>query len=317
MSRFRIPIATTATVVALAGFLSPAHLEGQDVKDQNRLLVDIEWLAEHYEDANLVLIQFGPEEDYPKGHIPGAVNLSFDDISTPHDHDDKMSLMLELPEDEVLQKALREIGVNDDSRVVVYWSSEWVTPSSRMMLTLDYAGLGGQSSLLDGGLEAWTAAGLPITEEASYPEPGNFTMKARNDLIVTAEWVQEHAGTEGIALVDARSAAYYDGVKDSEAGEGHIPGALNVDWRSLLDGEPTVWRDREQLAEIFSTAGVKPGDTVVGYCHIGQYATAMLFAARTLGYSVKLYDGSMQDWGAIKELPLESAKTAGGTGAGQ
>ena len=169
MSRFRIPIATTATVVALAGFLSPVHLEGQDVKNQNRLLVDIEWLAEHYEDANLVLIQFGPEEDYPKGHIPGAVNLSLDDISTPHDHEDMTSLMLEVPEDGALRQLFRRIGINADSRVVVYWSSEWVTPSSRMMLTLDYAGLGGQSSLLDGGLEAWTAAGLPTTGSIDTP----------------------------------------------------------------------------------------------------------------------------------------------------
>lgn len=292
-----------AAVLALAAALPVAA--AQDVRQRDQLLVDVGWLAEHYQDPGTVLIHFGPEEDYAKGHIPGAVHLSFDDISAPHEHSDKMSLMLEIPDHGTLQDVFRQAGINDDSRVVVYWSSEWVTPSSRMMLTLDYAGLGRQSLLLDGGLEAWTAAGLPLTEEPSYPEAGDFTMHPRSDLIVSAEWVQEHAGSAGYALIDARSAAHYDGVRDSETGSGHIPGAVNIDWRSLVDGEPAAWRSTAELAEIFAEAGVEPGDTIVGYCHVGQYATAMLFAARTLGYDVKLYDGSMQEWGGIMQLPLE------------
>ena len=315
------PLARFSAAVLAAGavLLVPPRLDGQDTKDTARLLVDAEWLAEHLEDENLVLIQVGPAEDYLEGHIPGAVPLSLEGISRPHDHQDTTKLMLELPEDQALQQLFRQLGINDDSRIVVYWSSEWVTPTSRVMLTLDYAGLGSRSSLLDGGLEAWTAAGLALTQESSDPVPGSVTIETRDDLIVTADWVQEHAGTEGYALVDARSAAHYDGVRDSEAGNGHIPGAVNIDWRSLLDGEPAMWRDREQLAEIFAAAGVQPGDTVVGYCHIGQYATAMLFAARTLGYQVKLYDGSMQDWGSIKELPLETNEAAEGgkNGAGK
>ena len=212
----------------------------------------------------------------------------------------------DVPEgDPVLQETLRGLGINDHSWVVVYWSDEWVTPTSRVMLTLDYAGLGDRSSMLNGGLEAWTAAGLPVTTEVSSLSPGNVTLTPRDDLIVTADWVQEHAGTAGVALVDARSASHYDGVRDSETGAGHIPGAVNVDCRSLFDGDPASWRDPKQLAAVFAEAGVEPGDTVVGYCHIGQYATAMLFAARTLGYQVKLYDGSMQDWSSIQKLPLE------------
>ncbi len=309
----QLPLARALTgfaATAVASALLSGTSQAQDSKTAHRLLVDVAWLEEHYQDPNTVIIHFGPEEDYAKGHIPGAVWLSFDHISAPHDHSDDQSLMLEIPDNGELQDLFRQSGINNDSRVVVYWSSEWVTPTSRMMLTLDYAGLGHQSVLLDGGMEAWMEAELPVTEEASYSKAGNFTIHPRSDLIVSAEWVEAHAGTSGYALVDARSAAHYDGVRDSDAGNGHIPGALNIDWRSLLDSETGTWRDTEALAEIFEAAGVKPGDTVVGYCHIGQYATAMLFAARTLGYDVKLYDGSMQEWGGIKQLPLEKPKTA-------
>ena len=315
--RHLVRVLAVAVVILAAVTLAPRAAQAQDVKYRDLLLVDVAWLEAHYQDPNTVIIHFGPEEDYAKAHIPGAVWLSFDHISGPLEHADESSLMLEIPENAKLQEIFRQSGINNDSRVVVYWSSEWITPSSRMMLTLDYAGLGRQSVLLDGGMAAWMAAELPVTEEASYPKAGNFTLHPRSDLIVSAEWVEAHSGATGYAVVDARSAAHYDGVRDSEAGSGHIPGALNIDWRSLLDEETASWRDAETLAAIFEEAGVKPGDTVVGYCHIGQYATAMLFAARTLGYDVKLYDGSMQEWGGIKQLPLEKPKSAEGPSEGR
>jgi thiosulfate/3-mercaptopyruvate sulfurtransferase len=62
-------------------------------------------------------------------------------------------------------------------------------------------------------------------------------------------------------------------------------------------------KDQASLREIFSAAGVEPGDTVVAYCHIGQYATMVLFAARILGHEVRLYDGAFQDW-AARDLPV-------------
>ena len=61
-----------------------------------------------------------------------------------------------------------------------------------------------------------------------------------------------------------------------------------------------------ELATLFAKANVKPGDTVVAYCHIGQQATGTLFAARLLGYNVKLYDGSFEDWSAHADFPVEN-----------
>jgi thiosulfate/3-mercaptopyruvate sulfurtransferase len=102
---------------------------------------------------------------------------------------------------------------------------------------------------------------------------------------------------------------HYDGVQATffhrePVRKGHIPGAASVPYNSLFDDELRL-RPAAELREIFAGAGVEPGQTVVGYCHLGQFATAMLFAARTLGYPVKLYDGSFQEWGRLESLPVE------------
>jgi thiosulfate/3-mercaptopyruvate sulfurtransferase len=130
-------------------------------------------------------------------------------------------------------------------------------------------------------------------------------------LVVDADWVKSNIGKHGIAVVDGRAAAFYDGVQTGQGmtaphKTGHIAGAKSVPYTEITD-DNLVFRTREQLAEIFAKAGVQPGDTVVGYCHVGQQATGMLFAARLLGHPVLLYDGSFEDWsmrdGAVEVSP--------------
>jgi thiosulfate/3-mercaptopyruvate sulfurtransferase len=120
-------------------------------------------------------------------------------------------------------------------------------------------------------------------------------------------------GKPGFAVVDARDPAYYDG---SRAGgmpphpqrAGHIAGALSIPFDSVFD-DHHVLRSPEDLRARFTRAGVKPGDTVIGYCHIGQQATAMLFAARRLGHAVLLYDGSFEDWSQHAGYPVATTAT--------
>jgi len=291
---------------ALAASALSAHPAlAQDHPARARLLVTADWLASHRSDANLVLLHVGDRDDYATEHIPGAVFVDLRaGLSAPRPPEGG-GLVLELPDSALLESALRRMGINGDSRVVVYWGSEWVTPTARTIFTLQWAGLGNRTVLLDGGLGAWKAAGQPVTADVPAPPPGNVTVRPQPRLVADADWVQAHGTSAGHHLVDGRAAVFYDGVRADQEKSGHIPGAGSIPWTELIQEDGLLLKSPEQLRTLFTAAGVQPGDTVVAYCHIGQYATMVLFAARTLGHEVVLYDGAFQDW-AARGLPVEA-----------
>jgi thiosulfate/3-mercaptopyruvate sulfurtransferase len=276
---------------------------------RDAILVSPPWLASHLKDPNLVVLHIGEREDYERAHIPGARLVNIDDISVS-DHTGK-GLMLEMPAAEKLRQGLASLGISDNSRVIVYFAKDWVTPSTRVMFTLDYAGLGDRSSLLDGGMNAWTRAGNQTTSDASPARTGTLSALKLNPIVVDAEFVRAHLGKAGYSIVDGRSASFYDGVQtggshDFKHKTGHVAGAKSIPFTEIADDQ-LLLKSPDQLAALFAKAGVTRGDTIVGYCHIGQQATGMLFAARSLGFPVRLYDGSFEDW-SHRDLPVETAK---------
>lgn len=272
------------------------------------LIVDANWLKAHLADPDLVLLHVGDKAEYEAAHIPGARLVSMSDVSIS-DHSGK-GLMLEMPPAEDLRHRLEALGISDKSRVIVYYGKDWVSPSTRILFTLDYAGLGARSSLLDGGQEAWVRAGGAVTKDVAPAKTGSLSPLKLRPIVVDAETVKARIGTPGVAVVDGRDAAFYDGVKSGGSHgtphrTGHIHGALSIPFTSITDDRLLVKSDAE-LAAIFAKAGVKPNDTVIGYCHVGQQTTAMLFAARTLGHPVLLYDGSFEDWSRHTDYPVDN-----------
>ena len=211
---------------------------------------------------------------------------------------------MELPDPGELEGYLEGLGISDDSRLVVYWSDEWVGAATRTVFTLEWAGLGDRTVLLDGGLEGWRAAGLRTLSAHPELSRGSLTLRPRHDRVVDAEWMQQNARSDPYTVLDARSQTFYDGERADRGKSGHIGGALSLHWERLMEqvGAANALRDEDALRDIFTEVGVDEDDTVVVYRHIGQYATTVLFAARTLGYDVRLYDGSWQDW-AARDLP--------------
>jgi thiosulfate/3-mercaptopyruvate sulfurtransferase len=286
----RLAAATLAAALALA---SVCAAQAPAAPPRAALVVDAAWLAAHLHDRDLVLLQVGTKETYDRQHIPGA---RFGDWMQLHTMDATPgALTLEMPPAAALHDALESFGISDGAHVV---------------LTLDYAGLS-NVSYLDGGLKGWIAAGQPVSSEAPIAKKGTLSPLQLRPVIVDAAFVQAHEHTPGFAIVDARNTEFYDGTKGGgQRGQtkkpGHIPGALTAPFDSFATGDGRL-KSSAEIAAIFDKAGVKPGDTVIGYCHVGQQATAMLFAARTAGHAVLLYDGSFEDWNA-RNLPLDVPK---------
>ena len=276
---------------------------------RDAILVSPSWLATRIKDPNIVLLQVSSRADYDKAHIPGARFVDVEAISTS-DHSGK-GLMLEMPAAEQLRQGLASMGISDDSRIVVYFGANLVTPATRVVFTLDYAGLGDRTSLLDGGLEAWKRGGNPVTADATPARTGTLSALKLKPIVVNADFVRGIAGKPGYSIVDGRAASFYDGVQVGQGHEaphkkGHVVGAKSVPYTEIADAQ-NLLKPADQLAALFAKAGVARGDTIVAYCHIGQQATGVLFAARTLGFAVKLYDGSFEDW-SLRDLPAEAKK---------
>jgi len=295
----------TYLLIAIAFLVTTSGLAASS---RESIVVDATRLKAHLQDPNLVLLHVGDKKEYEANHIPGARLAAQQDVSVS-EHTPKTGLMLEMPAAEKLREQLEALGISDDSRVVVYYGKDWVSPSTRIIFTLDYAGLGKQTSILDGGMPAWIRSGGTVTAEVPTARKGKLSPLVTQPIIADAEFVKAHLTKPGFKVIDGRAAVYYDGIETGGMHErdrtGHIAGAGSVPFTSIVD-DSNVLRSPAELEALFTKAGVKRGDTVIGYCHIGQQATAMLFAARTLGHKVMLYDGSFQDWSRREGYPVEN-----------
>lgn len=267
---------------------------------RSSMMVSTAWLAEHLSDPSLVLIHVGPGDEYQGGHIPGARLLSTADVSTPQGG----ALRLELPPADVLKAALEKIGISDSSRIVIYVGKDWVSPATRIFFTLDYFGIGDNTSILAGGFPTWRAEGRPETKDIPVVQPGSLTPHPDLSKVVDAAWIRSNLENPKVSIVDARIAEFYTGASAGNMPRaGHIPGAINIPFSSLVD-EANRFRNPALLKNVFDEAGLRSGNRVVSYCHIGQQATVVYFVAKYLGFDAALYDGSFEDWSARADLPV-------------
>jgi thiosulfate/3-mercaptopyruvate sulfurtransferase len=269
-------------------------------------LVSTEWLAARLGGETLVILHVGSARDFDAGHIPGARLVEVGDVSASNDP----GLRVELPPLGKLEETFARLGIGDQSSILLYSGTASYQLMTRVYFTLDYLGAWDRTKILDGGLAVWRAEGLPVTTVATPAAKANFTGRPRPELVVDAAWIKENAGRDGVALLDARTPEFFTGASaGSMPRAGRIPGARNVPFTAIVDPSGK-FRSREELQRMFRDAGIEPGATVVTYCHIGLQATVLYWVAQSLGHSVRLYDGSFQDWSRQAELPVETGSSS-------
>jgi thiosulfate/3-mercaptopyruvate sulfurtransferase len=265
------------------------------------VLVTAGWLATHLHDRDLRIVQVGHERgEYDAAHIPGARYLSFMEIAP-----ERGGLHAQMPAASELRSVLQGAGISDGSHIVIYGDA---LAAARLLLALDYVGLGANASVLDGGIDAWRAAGGPLSGAASPPAQGSIKVRDHPGAVVDAAWVRARLREPGVRIVDARSPTFYRGENPPgplSARPGHVAGAASVPYSSLLDATGRM-RDTASLRALFAAAGIRPADRVVTYCHIGMQASLLYLAARALGHEASVYDGSYEEWSKAAASPIET-----------
>ena len=289
--------------IALIIFLSTVSWAGEHSWNQpNReLLLEVEELSALLDEPELRIVDFGRNlSDYEAGHIPGAVFLRKNDILRTAQGIPNMLA----PIDDITA-VLTGSGIGNETRVVIYDSGNnlW---ASRLFWTLEYLGHT-EVSLLNGGWSRWKETRNDVsTEKPRYPE-SRFTAQLRSELIADRQWILDNLSDPDVKVVDVRSAGEYIGQTNTARRNGHIPGAVNLDWVENLNssGEETVFLDPEALSKLYSETGVEPGNEIVTHCQTGIRGAHTYFALRLLGHEeVRLYDGSWADWGNADDAPV-------------
>ena len=275
-----------------------------DAKGQESLLVTPQWLNDHKNDPGLVILQPNYMRlDYDVEHIAEARYLWPTELSP-----DSELGSLNFPDTDKASKLLGSLGISNNSRVVLCQVRNDVSSTTRVFIVLEQLGLKGKVMLLNGGLEAWKKAGFPVTTVAPPPvvKKEKFTASI-TPLLVDKDYVKDRLQSKETVIVDARMKQYYDGDPAGQPRDGHIAGAQNIPYPEMIDPATNAFKPSDQLQAYFTPVASKDKE-IVAYCFIGQTATVVYMAGRILGYNMKVYDGSVQEWSRIKELPMEKTE---------
>jgi thiosulfate/3-mercaptopyruvate sulfurtransferase len=281
-------------------------------------LVSADWLALMLADAGLVVLDATVHLDPPRSahepydvrsgradwqreHIPGS---RFADLIGELSDPDA-PLPFTLPSSERFADALGRLGVGDDTTVVTY-DGDIGMWAARLWWMLRVFGHD-RVAVLDGGLAAWRAAGRAVTSEPGPPAPpARFTPRFRAELVADRDEVLSALEDPSIVLLNALSPETHRGEESRYGRAGHIPGSINVPARSLLQSDGRFRRARE-LRSDFAESGALEADRVIAYCGAGISATNDALALALLGRDdIAIYDGSLREWAADPELPLET-----------
>ncbi|MFG3497894.1 sulfurtransferase [Streptomyces sp. NPDC047928] len=233
--------------------------------------------------------------------IPGArvfdIDGALSDPASPLPHT--------MPGADAFTGAVRALGVHDTDTVVVY-DGAGIYSSARAWWMFRAMGFD-RVAVLDGGLPAWEAAGLPVTGEAPpAPARGDFTARPRPGTLVGAADVAAALAAPGTAVLDARTRGRFAGTEPEPRPGlrgGHMPGAVNLPFGDLQDGAGRMRPAAELRAALTAAAGDR--ERLVLSCGSGVTACVLALGAHLAGYrDLAVYDGSWSEWGLPSDLPV-------------
>jgi thiosulfate/3-mercaptopyruvate sulfurtransferase len=284
---------------AVTPLVSAAWLQDR-LNDPNVRIVDVRWY--------LTEPQRGRQE-YAESHIPNAIFVDLDtELAAPRGSGPGRH---PLPNVDQFQALLENSGISNDTHVIAYDSSGGAA-AARLWWILRYVGHN-KISLLDGGWQAWQAAGYPTTDEVLQPAASSYTLHIKPAMVIDADTVEQLRNQEGTLLIDARATERYEGrVEPMDAKAGHIPGARSAPFAGNINADSS-FKDAQTLRRRFEDLGLSKAKKVVCYCGSGVTAAHNIFALHLTGYNdALLYEGSWSDWSSDPDRPVATGSEPNG-----
>ena len=262
------------------------------------LLWSVDELKTRLQDPKLVLMDLRPPEAYSNGHIPAARSFDIFGISLLDTRPEPLHAFLW-----IIEHLIQAKGVNSDSTAVIYDEVAGMR-SARLFWFLEFFGHD-DVHILNGGSNAWQAAGLPVIQQAVIPVTGNFKMKQRRELLATADDVLGNLNKPSAVIVDTRTDEEYTGKLVRAARGGAIPGAVHLEWTNNLDEKGFI-KSADELKRMYADRNISQEKEVIPHCHGGYRSAHTYLALRLIGYpNVRNYLGSWGEWGNRLDLPIE------------
>lgn len=252
---------------------------------------------------NAIVLDLGQAQTYARGHLPQAVHVPVARIVRQEGYAPGL-----LPHRENLIALAQAYGLGSGKTVYLY-DDEGGGWAGRMAWILDILQIQ-QVVYIDGGLRAWLAAGFPLETVKNAPCEGPAPKEFNFWPSVTCDELVALLEQDSVDIVDARSRAEYDGLRQFAQRAGHIPGAVNYEWTVAMAIEKgSRIREIEDIREELVTLGVSGDKDVLVYCQTHHRSGFSYMLFRLLGFSVRAYAGSWSEWGNKFDVPVEEGNT--------
>jgi len=279
-------------------------------------LVTAEWLKQHINEPDLVILDctvvtmpdpsdprglhnVSGRPDYELGHIPNAGFADLKDELCKSNGPVEFDLL----SPEQFCAAMSELGVGNDSRVVLY-DSNYTGWAARVWWMLRWVGFD-NAAILDGGLAAWTSTGNALSLEPVSRPAQQLTASPRPELVAQHDEVLASINKDEVVLIDTLPEEFYRGEMSIYPRSGHIPGAFNINGLSLLDERGRLLK-KDELASMHV---FDHNDRIITYCGGGIVASTDAFVLTRLGFNnVAVYMASLEEWTADPDNPMETGE---------
>lgn len=293
---------------------SRSALQKQSAPRTHISLVTPQWVAAHVTDKDLRILDVRPNVyDYFVGHVPGAVHLADATLRGPAD-----GLPAQYLETRMMGHLLSRAGVKRSDRIVLYSDDVDVLGATMIAYLLERLGFA-EVLLMDGGWSAFKASQSPVQDYPAF-QTSKLNVLDNQTVRATLDDIKAAVGNNSITIIDARPAKVYRGETNIWLRNGHIPGAINIEWRTLTAADnPHQFKTLDELRKIYQERGLDKDRDIIVYCGTSREASLEYMVLKhLLGFSkVRLYEGSWAEYAVHPELRIEVSTATGKLSGGR